>query len=241
MTKKLFFVFSILIFTSLLINCKKQNTQTESSKFELLNNTNISQPVKPQEEEQIPIENLIVSKESLLNNYVLIEENKIYIDGAFNTNSGTVYTLSNNKIGNEKYKFKTFLFNENENILLCESNNFGLSELDDSVEIDNNFIIRFYHQPGLNYVDLYDCTKNEYILSGYEGKLNLENHSLTLLLDSTLNPSDEEKVAKDFLNYKIDGLSNSQINNLQKVYQYKIDYLKNKSTILKGDFLLMQQ
>lgn len=234
---------STLLLSATFFSCKKQESKSQDNSKKNSTVTKTTETTKTVTDEQIQPESVIATEESLQKNYVLIEEKKFYTDGVFDTQRGKIYTLSNNKIGNPKLKYKTFLFNstENTNTLLCESKNFGLSENDDYVEIDENFIIRFYHEPGLKLVDLYDYEKKNYVHSGYEGKLDLQNHILTLLLDSPLNLSDEQKVSKDFLSFNIDGLSSSQIASLQKVYLYKINYLTNKSSIIKGDFILKQQ
>ena len=238
-------LFLLILICSLFIGCTKKQPEAIFSNNEIQNTTQTdlqsSEAVtEPVVENQIDVDEIVATKESLSKYYVSAGDEKIYVEGVLSSNEGIIYTINNTKIADKTFEFKTFIFNEetNTNTLLFESNKYGLSGTDTMVFIDGDFLIRFYKVPGCNYVDLYNYKKDSYIYTGYDKEFSLDKHLLTIGLSRPLSPEDEEKVAPDFENYDYGNLPEDYIPYLKKSYVYEINYFTNEINLIKGDYEL---
>ena len=249
MNKKFLSKIVLVSFIVILFSCTEKNkiikNNTEEEKIQ------IEQTVENIIEEKDEIisevknrEELIVENDFLENNYIFIGENKVPLEKVFITEKGSVifsllkYSLQ--KIENPELYTGTYIFypESKEFTLLTNTTDFGATEFDDKIEIDDKYLFRFYHGNGLDYVDIYNYETNEYTYSGYNGKLDLENHKIYISLKKVLNPEDEEKVKSDFENIDYGDLPESYKNSLTKVFKYEINYLSGESKILKGEEIM---
>ncbi len=249
MYKKFLSKIVLLSFIGILFSCTEKNNKIKTNTEEEI--IQVKQTVENIVEEQnanIPEvktkEELIVEKDFLENNYIFIGENKVPLEKVFITEKGSVifsllkYSLQ--KIENPELYTGTYIFypESQEFTLLTSTTDFGATEFDDKIEIDDKYLFRFYHGNGLDYVDIYNYETNEYAYSGYNGNLDLENHIIYISLKKVLNPEDEEKVKSDFENIDYGDLPESYKNSLTKVYKYEINYISGESKILKGDEIM---
>ena len=249
MSKKIFSKIILLSFIAILFSCTEKNNKIKNNtEEEIIQVEETVENIVEEQDANIPEvktkEELIVENDFLENNYIFIGENKVPLEKVFITEKGAIifsllkYSLQ--KIENPELYTGTYIFypESKEFTLLTNTTDFGATEFDDKIEIDDKYLFRFYHGNGLDYVDVYNYETNEYTYSGYNGNLDLENHKIYISLKKVLNPEDEEIVKADFENIDYGDLPESYKNSLTKVYKYEINYLTGESKVLKGDEIM---
>lgn len=228
----------LIAFTILAFSCKEKDPAKNDAaqNEEKIESAEISENVIA--EEKFEPEEIFVTNESLENNYLLIGENKVSVEAVFTTQNGdkifSLYksTVPESGVQNPEFYYGTYLYSpaRNELQLLSNSTDFLATEFDEEMEIDGDYLIRFYYAHPDYCVDLFNYKNNEYVFYGYDGNLNLENHTIQISLTSALNSEDEEIVKTDFENYG-DAPEGYQF---IKLYRYEINYFTGENKIIKG-------